>query len=146
MGEKSKHFQRQDMADLLKNVLEYLKVNKPVTKDNVAFRIVTVGSFGIFMLCSILNGLTSYFGDPIICKDRDSLMEAECTVRTIWTTNTFGTLIVAFLINLNQLPTTMKSNLKSRRYHIINGWSVPWSCQPSYSAYQLGFGQCLKVD
>jgi len=87
--------QRQDMADLLKNVLEYLKVNKPVTKDNVAFRIVTVGSFGIFMLCSILNGLTSYFGDPIICKDRDSLMEAECWMHGsydldnehIWNTN-----------------------------------------------------------
>ena len=83
------------MADLLKDALKYLKVNKVVTKDNVAFRIVTVGSFGIFMMCAILNGLTSYFGDPIICKDRDSLMEAECWMhgsydldnKHIWNTN-----------------------------------------------------------
>ena len=66
------------MADLLKDALKYLKVNKVVTKDNVAFRIVTVGSFGIFMMCAILNGLTSYFGDPIICKDRNPLVETEC--------------------------------------------------------------------
>jgi len=66
------------MAEILKNVLEYLKVNKEVTKDNVAFRIVTVGSFGIFMLCSILNGVTIKFGDPIICHGREPLMEAEC--------------------------------------------------------------------
>ena len=66
------------MADLLKNVLEYLKVKKEVTKDNVAFRIVTVGSFGIFMMCAFLNGLTLQFGDPIICKDRDQLMETNC--------------------------------------------------------------------
>jgi len=72
--------QRQDMADLLKNVLEYLKVNKPVTKDNVAFRIVTVGSFGIFMMCAILNGLTIYFGNPIICDGTSNtpLIEAHC--------------------------------------------------------------------
>jgi len=68
------------MADLLKNVLEYLKVNKEVTKDNVAFRIVTVGSFGIFMMCAILNGLTIYFGNPIICQDTANkpLTEAHC--------------------------------------------------------------------
>jgi len=61
-------------------VLEYLKVNKPVTKDNVAFRIVTVGSFGIFMMCAILNGLTIYFGHPIICQDTANkpLTEAHC--------------------------------------------------------------------
>jgi len=68
------------MADLLKNVLEYLKVNKKVTKDNVAFRIVTVGSFGIFMLCSILNGLTSYVSTPITCdgSSKEPLMEINC--------------------------------------------------------------------
>jgi len=70
------------MADILKNVLEYLKVNKPVTKDNVAFRIVTVGSFGVFMMCAILNGLTIYFGHPIICDGTHSahtlLIEANC--------------------------------------------------------------------
>merc|ERR1711884_764730 len=79
-SEKPKHSQRQDMADLLKNVLEYLKVKKEVTKDNVAFRIVTVGSFGVFMLCSMLNGLTIYFGHPIICQDtvNKPLTEAHC--------------------------------------------------------------------
>ena len=68
------------MADILKNVLEYLKVNKEVTKDNVAFRIVTVGSFGIFMMCAILNGLTIYFGNPIICDGTSNtpLIEAHC--------------------------------------------------------------------
>jgi len=68
------------MADLLKNVLEYLKVNKPVTKDNVAFRIVTVGSFGVFMLCSILNGLTIQFGNPIVCDGSSNtpLIETHC--------------------------------------------------------------------
>merc|ERR1712029_313053 len=82
MGEKSKHFQRQDMADLLKNVLQYLKVKKEITKDNVAFRIVTVGSFGIFMLCSIINGVTIYAGHPIICDEKAAigteLIEAQC--------------------------------------------------------------------
>ena len=68
------------MADILKNVLEYLKVNKPVTKDNVAFRIVTVGSFGVFMLCSILNGLTIQFGNPIVCDGSSNtpLIETHC--------------------------------------------------------------------
>jgi len=68
------------MAEILKNVLEYLKVNKEVTKDNVAFRIVTVGSFNIFMLCSILNGWTSYFGKPITCDGStgEALMEINC--------------------------------------------------------------------
>merc|ERR1711953_1153505 len=81
MGEKPKHSQRQDMADLLKNVLQYLKVKKEITKDNVAFRIVTVGSFGIFMLCSILNGLTTYFGGAIVCHgagDKQKIMEQYC--------------------------------------------------------------------
>ena len=68
------------MADLLKDALKYLKVNKVVTKDNVAFRIVTVGSFNIFMLCSILNGWTSYFGKPITCDGsvNEPLMEINC--------------------------------------------------------------------
>ena len=68
------------MAEILKNVLQYLKVNKEVTKDNVAFRIVTVGSFGIFMLCSILNGLTSYVSTPITCdgSSKEPLMEINC--------------------------------------------------------------------
>ena len=67
-SEKSNHSKRQDMAAaLLEDVLKYLKLNKEITKDNFAFRIVTVGSFGIFMLCSILNGLTTYFGEAIVC-------------------------------------------------------------------------------
>ena len=70
------------MADLLKNVLQYLKVKKEITKDNVAFRIVTVGSFGIFMLCSIINGLSIYAGNPIICNEAGGistqLIEAQC--------------------------------------------------------------------
>jgi len=78
-SEKPKHSQCQDMADLLKNVLEYLKVKKEITKDNVAFRIVTVGSFGVFMLCSFLNGLTIYLGNPIICGgDNTPLIQAHC--------------------------------------------------------------------
>merc|ERR1712141_400682 len=69
MGEKSNHSKRQDMAAaILDDVLKYLKINKEITKDNFAFRIVTVGSFGIFMLCAILNGLTTYFGGKaIVC-------------------------------------------------------------------------------
>ena len=68
-SEKSNHSKRQDMAAaLLEDVLKYLKLNKEITKDNFAFRIVTVGSFGIFMLCSILSGLTTYFGEKaIVC-------------------------------------------------------------------------------
>merc|ERR1712047_16609 len=82
MGEKSNHSKRQDMAAaLLEDVLKYLKVNKEITKDNFAFRIVTVGSFGIFMLCSILNGLTTYFGDAIVCDgagEKQKIMEQYC--------------------------------------------------------------------
>ena len=81
-SEKSNHSKRQDMAAaLLEDVLKYLKLNKEITKDNFAFRIVTVGSFGIFMLCSILNGLTTYFGEAIVCHgagDKQKIMEQYC--------------------------------------------------------------------
>merc|ERR1712226_446251 len=83
MGEKSNHSKRQDMAAaILDDVLKYLKINKEITKDNFAFRIVTVGSFGIFMLCSILNGLTTYFGEAIVCdgapEEKQKIMEQYC--------------------------------------------------------------------
>merc|ERR1712141_594566 len=81
----SNHSKRQDMAAaLLEDVLKYLKLNKEITKDNFAFRIVTVGSFGIFMLCSILSGLTTYFGEKaIVChvpgkEEFQEIMEQYC--------------------------------------------------------------------
>ena len=84
-SEKSNHSKRQDMAAaLLEDVLKYLKINKEITKDNFAFRIVTVGSFGIFMLCSILSGLTTYFGEKaIVChvpekEEFQEIMEQYC--------------------------------------------------------------------
>merc|ERR1712047_167175 len=85
MGEKSNHSKRQDMAAaILDDVLKYLKLNKEITKDSFAFRIVTVGSFGIFMLCSILSGLTTYFGEKaIVChvqekEEFQEIMEHYC--------------------------------------------------------------------
>ena len=69
-------------ADLLGDIYQYLKLTKEVTKDNVAFRIVTAGSFGVFILSALLAGLTTWFGDPIVCKGKETnmLIEAQCWI------------------------------------------------------------------
>ena len=69
-------------ADLLGDIFQYLKLTKEVTKDNVAFRIVTAGSFGVFILSAGLAGLTTWFGDPIVChgKETNMLIEAQCWI------------------------------------------------------------------
>ena len=70
------------MAAILEGVLKYLKVTEEVVRDNWTFRVVTVYSFGIFMLSTILNGLTVYFGDPIVCDGSSNytLMTDYCRV------------------------------------------------------------------
>jgi len=70
-------------SDLL-GLLEHLKFTKEVTKDNFTFRLLTQISFGIFISCSLLGGLTTYIKDPIKCHinkgvdiDKD-VFEAHC--------------------------------------------------------------------
>jgi len=69
-------------AALLGDVANYLKLTKEVTKDNVVFRIVTAGSFGLLILSAGLTGLTAQFGDAIVCKSKEAnpVMEAYCWI------------------------------------------------------------------
>jgi hypothetical protein len=69
-------------AALLGDIANYLKLTKEVTKDNVVFRIVTAGSFGLLILSAGLTGLTAQFGDAIVCKSKEAnpVMEAYCWI------------------------------------------------------------------
>ena len=69
-------------AALIGDVANYLKLTKEVTKDNVVFRIVTAGSFGVLMLSAGLAGLTTFFGEPIVCKNKEGnpLIEPYCWI------------------------------------------------------------------
>ena len=68
------------MAAILGDILKYLKVTKEITRDNVFFRIVTDASFGIFILSSIIAGMTTYIGQPIKCHGdgANPLTELHC--------------------------------------------------------------------
>ena len=68
------------MAAILGDILKYLKVNKEINRDNLFFRLVTDATFGVFILSSIIAGLTSHFGDPIICHSEESnpLISSHC--------------------------------------------------------------------
>ena len=63
-------------SDLL-GLLEHLKFTKEVTKDNFTFRLLTQISFGIFILCSLLGGLTTYIQDPIKCHITDDIVKVD---------------------------------------------------------------------
>jgi len=69
-------------AAFLGDILQYLKISKDTTKDNVAFRLVTKGSFGVFLICAGLAGLTTWFGDPIVChsKETNMVIESYCWI------------------------------------------------------------------
>ena len=55
------------MSALLNHLLTNLKISKEYNTDNVSFRIFTQLSFGIFVSCSLMGGLTSYIGEDIKC-------------------------------------------------------------------------------
>ena len=69
-------------AAFLGDILQYLKISKDTTKDNVAFRLVTKGSFGVFLICAGLAGLTTWFGDPIVCHESETnkVIESYCWI------------------------------------------------------------------
>jgi len=68
------------MAAILGDILKYLKVKKEINRDNLFFRIVTDATFGVFILSSIIAGLTSHFGKPIIChsEEENPLISSHC--------------------------------------------------------------------
>ena len=69
-------------AILLDTFKNHLNINKAITKDNISFRVITTGSFAVLITCSIIGGLTTYLGDPIVCEKkgdhRIELIEAHC--------------------------------------------------------------------
>jgi len=69
-------------ADFIGNFANYLKLTKEVTKDNVAFRIVTAGSFGVLMVSAALAGFSAWFGDPIVCQGEETnlIISSACWI------------------------------------------------------------------
>jgi len=73
-------------AENFRDLFGYLNIRKEINKDNVVFRIVTSGSFSVLIISALVCGLTSYFGDPIVCDTEDTdgstntreLIEAHC--------------------------------------------------------------------
>merc|ERR1712012_550712 len=74
-----------DFMDFLKT----LNIKKEVNKDNWVFRVATAGSYSVLIICIITYGLTTYFGNPIVCDARadktggtslKELYEAYCWV------------------------------------------------------------------
>jgi len=55
-----------DFMDFLKT----LNIKKEVNKDNWVFRVATAGSYSVLIICIIIYGLTTYFGNPIVCDAR----------------------------------------------------------------------------
>ena len=68
------------MSALLNHLLTHLKFSKEYNNDNVSFRIFTQLSFGIFVSCSLMGGLTSYIGEDIKCIESDSVKEVGIEV------------------------------------------------------------------
>merc|ERR1712227_509418 len=56
----------RDFFDFLKT----LNIKKEVNKDNWVFRVATAGSYSVLIICIIIYGLTTYFGNPIVCDAR----------------------------------------------------------------------------
>merc|ERR1712122_75825 len=50
--------------------LQTLNIKKEVNKDNWVFRVATAGSYSVLIICIITYGLTTYFGNPIVCDAR----------------------------------------------------------------------------
>ena len=64
------------MSALLNHLLTNLKISKEYNTDNVSFRIFTQLSFGIFVSCSLMGGLTSYIGEDIKCIENKDIKDS----------------------------------------------------------------------
>merc|ERR1712049_69765 len=78
-------------------------------------------------MCSILNGLTTYFGEAIVCHgagDKQKIMEQYCYMH-----GSYDLKQSSGKWNENCFKSSEENEVRTMYICIINGWSLHWLCQ-----------------